>query len=234
MSAHWSATDELQTRRLPVRWARTPFYFNSAEHLLRIERERASNLGELLDAVKSCSEESIFQHTFRTLQEHHFIRQGYSNDFAHWASFACQETALAERLSSVDVRKFTSVRALREKIVDTLSEYLSSCPAARDRTAAEPFFFCSSVSVIVPPPFVARNLAEFTRALERISIHCIYYHFIEARQRLKLGSNDFSIWLGEQMGLKRAAELIDRIDIYSATLQGVRHRILQIAETVQA
>ena len=29
------------------RWARTPFYFNSASHLHRIGRERANNLQEL-------------------------------------------------------------------------------------------------------------------------------------------------------------------------------------------
>jgi hypothetical protein len=78
---------------------------------------------------------------------------------------------------------------------------------------------------------VARNLAEFSNALERISVHCVHYHFIEARLRLKLNSNDFSVWLEEQMGLKRTADLVNRIDIYTSTLQGVRNRILRIVET---
>ena len=67
------------------RWARAPFYFNSAAHLIRIGREKASNLTELLEGLKVCPDASIFQHTFQTLQEHHFLREGFSNDFAHWA-----------------------------------------------------------------------------------------------------------------------------------------------------
>ena len=34
------------------RWARAPFYFNSAAHLLRISREMAMNLQELLETVR--------------------------------------------------------------------------------------------------------------------------------------------------------------------------------------
>src|SRR5262245_65536077 len=97
-----------------TRKSKKPFYFNTSEHLLRIDRECASNLVELLEALKRCPLDSVFQHTFRTLQEHHFIRRGFSNDFAHWALSACNEPALAERLAGVDVREFTSLEALRK------------------------------------------------------------------------------------------------------------------------
>src|SRR5437868_4503784 len=140
------ATHDLQVPRLPARWAKTPFYFNSAEHLIRIESERAANLNELLTAIRSCSDESIFQHTFRTLQEHHFIREGYSNDFAHWAFFACNENELAERLASVDVREFVSVKALRARVIEILEDFLANHPRVGERTAIEPFYFCSSTS----------------------------------------------------------------------------------------
>ena len=216
-----------------TRRARTPFYFNSAEHLLRIEPERAATLKELLEAIQSCRDQSIFQHTFRTLQEHHFIQEGYSNDFAHWAFFACNENGLAERLSSVDVREFTSISALRNRLVEILEEYLASSPAVRDRPSLEPFYFCASDTVVGPTTFVARNLKEFAKAIEHISVHSVHYHFIEARLRLSLKSNDFSVWL-EEMGLKRTAQLLDQIDIYTSTLQGVRNRILRIVETAVA
>src|SRR5215469_13577764 len=137
----------------PTRRGRTPFYFNSAEHLLRIEPERAATLKELLEAIQSCRDESVFQHTFRTLQEHHFIQEGYSNDFAHWAFFACNENGLAERLSSVDVREFTSITELRHRLVEILDDYLAGSPNVRERPAAEPFYFCASDTVIVPTTF---------------------------------------------------------------------------------
>lgn len=200
---------------------------------MRIEPERATTLKGLLQAIRSCRDESIFQHTFRTLQEHHFIQEGYSNDFAHWAFFACNENSLAERLSSVDVREFTSLAALRRRLAEILDEYLAGLPMAADRPALEPFYFCASDTVVVPTPFVARDLKEFAHALERISVHSVHFHFIEARLRLSLKSNDFSVWL-EEMGLKRTAQLLNQIDIYTSTLQGVRNRILRIVETAVA
>ena len=59
----------------------------------------------------------------------------------------------------------------------------------------EPFYLMASDLVVVPTPYVARNLEEFSDGLRKVSIHAIYYHFIDARLRLKLNTNDFSIWL---------------------------------------
>lgn len=224
----------MATVQLPTptkRWSRAPFYFNSAAHLLRIEREKATNLAEFLDALRICPEASIFQHTFRTLQEHHFIREGFSNDFAHWAFAACNEVGLAERLAAIDVREFTSLPALRERLINIVETYLDRNPRARDRAALEPFYFCASDTVVVPTPFVARNLAEFADCLNRVSVHCIHYHFIEARLRLKLNSNDFSVWLEEELDLPKLADRLNRIDIYTSTLQDVRRKILQVVDS---
>jgi len=220
----------LPTPVLVERWARAPFYFNSAAHLLRIGRERATTLGELLEALCCCPNESIFQHTFQTLQEHHFIREGFSNDFAHWAFAACNEVGLAERLASIDVREFTSVTDLRNRLINITKDYLDRNPRARDRAALEPFYFCASDTVVIPTPFVARNLAEFIESLKRVSIHSIHYHFIEARLRLKLNSNDFSVWLEEEMDLGPVSDRLNRIDIYTSTLNDVRDQILRVLQ----
>ena len=219
------------TEQVPAgRWASSPFYFNSAAHLLRIGRQRSINLNELLEAVRTCPDDSIFQHTFRTLQEHHFIREGFSNDFAHWAFAACNEVGLAERLSSLDVREFTSIQAVREHIVAIVSDYLQKNPRAGGREALEPFYFCAADTVVVPTPFVARNLQEFADCIQKASIHSIHYHFIEARLRLKLNSNDFSVWLDEELGLGRLADKLNRIDIYTSTLQDVRRALLRLLQ----
>ncbi len=226
------ATAELPT--IKTRWARAPFYFNSAAHLLRISRETAHNLGELLENLRVAPDDTIFQHTFQTLQEHHFIREGFSNDFAHWAFAACNEVGLAERLAGVDVREFTSIKALRERLVDIVQSYVDRNPRARERSALEPFYFCASDTVVVPTPFVARNLTEFAENLQRVSIYSIHYHFIEARLRLKLNSNDFSVWLEEEMDLPQVADRLNRIDIYTSTLHDVRRKILRVIENAMA
>jgi hypothetical protein len=209
---------------------RQAFYFNTSAHLLRITREKAGTLRELLQALKECQEGSIFQHTFRTLQEHHFIREGFSNDFAHWALSACNEPGLAERLASVDVREFTSLQSLRARIVQIVEEYLRRNPAAGDRHARDTFYFCAADIVVVPTAFVANTLPEFAEGVRQVSVHSIHHHFIEARLRLKLMSNDFSQWLLEDMGLADAARSLNRIDIYTGTLEDVRRQIVKVVE----
>lgn len=212
------------------RWARSPFYFNSAAHLLRVGREKATNLQELLDALRTCPESSIFQHTFQTLEEHHFIDEGFSNDFSHWAFAACNEVELAEQLGNIDVREFTSIAKLRERLIHIIETYLQKNQRAATREAMEPFFLMASDLVVVPTPYVARNLEEFADGLRKVSIHAIYYHFIDARLRLKLNTNDFSIWLEQELDMGQAADHLGRIDIYTSTLEGVRRNILNIIE----
>jgi hypothetical protein len=213
------------------RWARSPFYFNSASHLLRIGREKATTLMELLEAIRTCPESSIFQHTFQTLAEHHFISSGFSNDFSHWAFASCNEVELAERLAAIDVREFTSIATLRERLVHIMESYLQKNPRAAGRVAMEPFYLMASDLVVVPTPYVARNLEEFADGMRRVSIHAIYYHFIDARLRLKLNSNDFSVWLDKELDLPQAADKVNRIDIYTSTLEGVRRSILKVIES---
>src|SRR5208337_1785574 len=140
-----TTTAQIPQLRTPVK----PFYFNTSAHLLRITTQKANTLAELLAALRECPDDSIFQHTFRTLEEHHFIREGFSNDFAHWAFSACNEPELAERLASVDVREFTSVESLRDLIVHIVDSYIASNPSAGERIAREPFYFCASDTVIL-------------------------------------------------------------------------------------
>jgi hypothetical protein len=207
-----------------------PFYFNTSEHLVRIGRQKATTLAELWQALQTCPDDSIFQHTFRTLQEHHFIRQGFSNDFAHWCVSACNEPVLAEQLASVDVREFTTIDGLRKRMVGIVDEFLQQRPRTGSKAAHEPFFFCASDIVVLPTPFAPDSVAGFVKGLKHVSIHSIHHHFIEARLRLHLMSNDFSQWLEREVGLSRAAESIERIDIYTNTMEGVRQQIATIVE----
>lgn len=214
----------------PVRKPEKPFYFKTSEHLVRIGRQKAGTLAELLEALRVCPEDSIFQHTFRTLQEHHFIRQGFSNDFAHWSLSACNEPILAEQLASIDVREFTAIEGLRNRMVETVGDFLHAHPRSGSLQAHEPFFFCASDLVVLPTPFVADSLPRFLDGLNQVSIHSIHHHFIEARLRLRLMSNDFSQWLEREADLARTAAAIERIDIYTNTMEEVRMQVARIVK----
>ncbi len=221
-----TTTAQIPQLRTPVK----PFYFNTSAHLLRITTQKANTLAELLAALRECPDDSIFQHTFRTLQEHHFLREGFSNDFAHWALAACNEPGLAEQLASVDVREFTSLGELRERFIQTVEKHLQLNPGDGSRRAEETFYFCASEIVVVPTSFVAETMQDFAKGLREVSVHSIHHHFIEARLRLHLMSNDFSQWLHEDVGLTDAARAVNRIDIYTSTLEGVRAQMVRIVE----
>jgi hypothetical protein len=212
----------------PAKATHSPFQFNSAAYLLQIDREKAASPGQLLEALQHCSEDSIFQHTFRTLQEHHYIREGYSNDFAHWAHLVHHEEGLAKKLAKVDIRSFTSIEDLRGRIVQIVEDYLHREPASRDQMAEKPFCFCSSETVVMPTSFVAHSVQEFVAAIEQVSVHSIHYHFIEARLRLKLETNDFSQWLDREMGMKQEATRVNGLDIYTSNLEDIRDQIITI------
>ena len=141
---------------------------------------------------------------------------------------------MAERLAAIDIREFTSISSLRERIVHLLETYLQKNPRAATRTAMEPFYIMASDLVVVPTPYVARNLEEFANGLRKVTIHAIYYHFIDARLRLKLNTNDFSAWLEQEMEMGQAADKLNRIDIYTSTLEGVRRSILKVIEAEMA
>ena len=213
-----------------VRKPDKPFYFNTSESLIRIGTQKANNISELWQGLQTCPDDSIFQHTFRTLQEHHFIREGFSNDFAHWCLSACNEPVLAEQLASVDVREFTAIEGLRRRMVAIVDAFLQQRPQSATKAAHEPFYFCASSIMILPAQFAPDTLPGFVSALRQVSVHSIHHHFIEARLRLHRMSNDFSNWLEQEVGLTRVAESIERIDIYTNTMEGVRQQIATIVE----
>ena len=176
-----TTTAQLTHSRTPVK----PFYFNTSGHLLRITTQKANTLAEFLAALRVCPDDSIFQHTFRTLEEH-FIREGYSNDFAHWALAACNEPGLAEQLAGVDVREFTSLGELRERFIQIVEKHLQLNPSDGPRTAEETFYFCAADIAVMPTNFVAETMQDFAKGLREVSVHSIHHHFIEARLRLHL------------------------------------------------
>ena len=79
--------------------AEHPFQFVAVSYLTRIGNQIATTLGELRDGLEKCSDASIFYHTFQSLGRHHFLTEGFSNDFAQWTLAACNRPGLAEALA---------------------------------------------------------------------------------------------------------------------------------------
>jgi Family of unknown function (DUF5752) len=210
--------------------AREPFQFATASYLMRIGREEATNLLELEKGIESCSDASIFNHTFQSLGRHHFLTEGFSNDFAQWVLTSCNRHALAERLASLDIRDYVSLAELRCDLQRLISEYCQENPREAPQAGFETFYFLESIEERVPMGLAAWTLKEFYEGVKDVAHGSLQFHFITSRLRLHLRTNDFSHWLSKELGLRNLARKIDEIDIYTNTLDSIRTTVLQLVE----
>ncbi|HOI42833.1 MAG TPA: DUF5752 family protein, partial [Elusimicrobiales bacterium] len=165
----------------------------------------------------------------RFLQQHQFLSPEPPNDFAYWIAGELGEDALAERLYSLDIMRFDSIRALREAMLATIEGYVRKNPLASLKFAAEgrEFHFLKSISFIMPTRHEATDLREFADILSRITVDSIYYHVFESRLRLEKGKNDFSKWFEDCLEDGELAALVERLDPYTQTLEDLRHNLLR-------
>lgn len=210
--------------------ADTPFEFFTVAHLTCIGNLSAGTLAELLKGLEECSDASIFHHTFQTLSSHHYLTEGFSNDFAQWALADANRDALAEQLAALDIRDYTSIAALRADLSRSVRDYVEQHPEAAQQEALERFYFCESLEVTLPFGLTARTLEEFQAGVKRLSHAAFYFHFISSRLRLHLRTNDFSHWLANALGMKALADNINHIDIYTNTLDSARAKLLRLVE----
>jgi hypothetical protein len=82
--------------------AEHPFQFVNAAYLTRIGNLCAKNLDEMREGLETCSDASVFYHTFQSLERLHFLTVGFSNDFAHWAISALNRGELAEQMAALE------------------------------------------------------------------------------------------------------------------------------------
>jgi len=207
-----------------------PFQFATAAYLTRVENQRATTITELLECLQKASDGAIFYHTFQTLGRHHFLTEGFSNDFAQWALASLNQPQLAERLGSIDIRDYLSIAELRADLCRMVGEFCEDHSNEARNSAFEPFYFCQTVEVVQPLPWDARTLAGFRAGLERLSHASFYYHFIASRLRLQLRTNDFSNWFQTALGLPQLAATADRIDIYTNTLDTARRELIELVD----
>lgn len=207
-----------------------PFNFVTASYLICVGNQRATRLSELRKGLEACSDASIFYHTFQSLGSHHFLREGFSNDFAQWTLAACNRAELAEGFAALDIREYLSLADLRHDLIALADQYCTAYPQEAEQTAFEPFHFCEAIEVTVPFEMQARSLADFRDVLERISHASFNYHFITSRLRLQLRTNDFSHWFSNALGLQRLASRAEQIDIYTNTIETARARLISLID----
>src|SRR5215471_4391968 len=86
--------------------------------------QSASNLRELLDAIRTVPEMVLEHHMMRCALDDHFELYEFPNDLARWCWEALGDRVLAEQLSLVDPYCHASIASLRATLVNTIEERL--------------------------------------------------------------------------------------------------------------
>lgn len=204
----------------------TPFYFYTRLHLVKLLGLKAKNPFELLEGIKKVPLSSIYYHTHRFLQQHHYLSPEPPNDFAYWLTNVLNLKELGEAFASVDTIGFRNMEELRNEFIKILTEYISKGKPAVYSPEGQEFYFMSCVTFILPTNYVANNLKEFVEILSKISISSLYFHIFEAKMRLEREENDFTAWF-RGIGEEKLAQELSRLDPYAITLEGLRQRIIR-------
>ncbi|MGA2090497.1 MAG: DUF5752 family protein [Endomicrobiales bacterium] len=212
--------------------AKEPFTFKTRFHLSEITGLKASSIDEMVRLIKEVPDSCIYHHTHRFLQLHEYVSPEIPNDFAYWISSALSDDELAERLSSIDIVEFDTLRGIREKIVAVIEQYVADNPLSKQRTvkSGKEFHFIKSISFVAQTLYTVTDLEEFVTALAKVSTSSIYFHMFEAKLRLGKQTNDFSHWMRESLGDDDLARDISTIDPYSYSLNNLRTALINIVE----
>jgi hypothetical protein len=207
---------------------KNPFYFCTHLELRESTGLKARNARELVNIIKEVPGSVIYYHTHVFLQQHQFLSPEPPNAFAYWVTKVLGEDALGERLGSIDIYQFNSIRALREKIIEVIEAHLFTVKELRNAPQGKDFDFTKSRTFVMPTPYIAHDLPEMVYALGKVTIRSIDFHIFNARMRLERGTNDFSNWIETTLGYPDLASRLERFDPYTYTLENLRQNIIDI------
>ncbi|MFQ5867844.1 MAG: DUF5752 family protein [bacterium] len=209
--------------------AKEPFHFYTKLNLIEFTGKKATNLPQLVETIKEVPGSVIYHHTHHYLQQHLYLSPEPPNDFAYWVTYILREEELGEEIASIDLCEFSTIRSLRERIIQTIEEHLASNPGPlRMAPPGAEFHFFKTITFILPTPYVVSDLLEFLEVLRKITIHSIYFHMFEAKLRLEKGENDFSRWIEDMLGEEELAKEIARLDPYTFTIEGLRGALCKL------
>jgi hypothetical protein len=208
---------------------KNPFWFRECFLIPMPIGRRAINLRELLQAFREVEEAVLYYHLLQSRLIQSQPEVEYPNDFASWAASALQDSRLAEKLSSFDPFEFQTLAEVRQAMVDILEEYLWDLPNVPWARPGMDFHFCEASTVVMRSEISAKNLREFSQALQKVGLDSLYYHFFEARWRLeRQDMDDFSYWIGTNFDQPALVAAIRSIDVYFYTLPEIRTTLLDL------
>lgn len=182
----------------------------------------AQNIQELTESLSLIHPDSITYHFFGTKLRACFESPEYQNDFATWAYNNLHDNRLAERLSLINPRRYSSTEDLRNKLIEIVDLSIDENKSSSRSKESEKFQFIRSETVLFDMNITVSKPEELVDVIGELPLGSIYYHFIDS-------TNNIGSWL-TQFGddYKDLSQEIMNIDPYFYTLDELRTKASQV------
>ena len=190
----------------------------------------AINLRELRDRLERCPIESIFHHLCETVVRPTFDDPEFRNDFAVWAAHQLGDRVLAERFGIINPYTFESFEAIREHMIEIIEDRLAELDYTPTAPRGADFRFMRAVTVIFDTRVKLETPHDLIENLPNFSLSSIYYHYVEARRRTPMRTDDFTAWLSDfGNGTEELRQALGDIDFYFLSLAQLRDQLIEAA-----
>jgi len=184
---------------------------------------RAQTLRELRDNIRYVDAGSVYYHFWGSLLRPRFEDPEFNNDFASWARHGLHDPGLAERLGVIDPGAFGDVEELRHELLDVIEAHLDGVEHIIASPRGDQFHFVRGQIVVFDSGRRLREPSELVDLVASMSVGSVFYHCIDARQRLPKGGDDFRAWLsGYGDRYAPLCKALDAVDPYFVTLTELR------------
>jgi len=216
---------------MPVPKKIKSFKFYDCIALLSPTGQKASNLKEFLDIIERSEDKVIFHHLYQSHLEFNLKIGEFPNDFSNWAAYELEDLALAEKLANFDPYDYKTVLEAKDYLIEIIEEHLWNLPTIPWVRPGSEFYFASATTIVLPLGLETASLKGFRKALDIIPGSSLYFHFYEARKRMKEKEHDdFSIWIDENFNNQILVKKIRDIDFYFFSLEEIRKKLINIFE----
>lgn len=191
--------------------------------------QKAQNLKELRDIIRSVVPGSIYYHFWGGLLRPRFDEPEYNNDFASWVRHSLHDKSLAERLSMIHPTEFPDLEDLRRELLDTIEERLDTSDYFLWSEPDRQFHFITSQIVVFDTHKVISEPRELVAVMPSMTASSIFYHFIDARRRTFGNMDDFSAWLyGFKDRCTDLCRLLSSVDPFFSSLSELRNQLTNL------
>lgn len=191
--------------------------------------EKAQNLRELRDHLKTTHKGCLYYHFWGGLLRQHSSDTEFQNDFANWASRNLKDARVAEQLALIDPNIYNDLEELRREIIEVVEQRLYETEYVPWAKSGNEFQFIRSQIVVFDTGIRIHKPEQVLEIIPNLTLGSVFYHCIDARRRTPENKSDFFIWL-QGFGDKYAEliYLLDNIDPYFTTLSELKQEMGEV------